>query len=54
MTPAQVVVRWHVQHGVVVIPKSAHTERLATNADIGGLTLSDEEMAALDALGQPS
>ena len=54
VTPAQVVVRWHVQHGVVVIPKSAHTERLATNADIGGLTLSDEEMAALDALGQRS
>lgn len=50
-TPAQVVVRWHLQHGVVVIPKSAHAERIRSNADVGDLVLSDEEMAALDALG---
>jgi diketogulonate reductase-like aldo/keto reductase len=49
--PAQVVVRWHVQRGIVVIPKSARPERIASNADVGELTLSDEEMAALDGLG---
>lgn len=50
-TPAQVVVRWHLQHGVVVIPKSAHDERIRANADVGGFTLGDADMAAIDALG---
>jgi diketogulonate reductase-like aldo/keto reductase len=40
-----------VQHGIVVIPKSSRHERIANNADVGELTLSDEEMAALDGLG---
>ena len=51
-TPAQVIVRWHLQHGVVVIPKSVHPERIRSNADVGGFTLSDEDMAAIDALGR--
>ena len=51
VTPAQVVLRWHVQHGVVAIPKSARRERIAANADLGGFALTDDEMAALDALG---
>jgi 2,5-diketo-D-gluconate reductase A len=49
--PAQVVVRWHLQHGVVVIPKSARRDRIVGNVDVGGFALSDDEMAAIDALG---
>jgi 2,5-diketo-D-gluconate reductase A len=52
-TPAQVIVRWHVQHGVVVIPKSQSRERIRANADVGGFTLSPEDMTALDGLGTP-
>jgi 2,5-diketo-D-gluconate reductase A len=48
--PARVVLRWHVQHGVVVIPKSGTPERIASNARLDGFVLSDEEMAAIDAL----
>ncbi len=48
--PAQVVVRWHVQHGFVVIPKSARPERIRSNADILGFSLTDDQMARLDAL----
>ena len=50
-TPAQVIVRWHLQHGVVVIPKSRNPQRIASNADVAGFELSDEDMAALDGLG---
>ena len=52
-TPAQVIIRWHLQHGVVVIPKSAHPERIRANADVDvdGFHLSDDDMAALDGLG---
>jgi 2,5-diketo-D-gluconate reductase A len=49
-TPAQVVLRWHVQHGLVVIPKSAHPQRLRENLEVFGFSLADEDMAALDAL----
>jgi 2,5-diketo-D-gluconate reductase A len=51
-TPAQVIVRWHVQHGVVVIPKSQSPERIRANADVGGFELSQDDMAALDGLGR--
>ena len=51
-TPAQVLVRWHVQHGVVVIPKSVHPERIRANADVAGFELTAEDMAALDGLGK--
>ena len=50
-TPAQVIVRWHLQHQVVVIPKSVRPERIRSNADVGGFTLTEEDMATLDALG---
>jgi diketogulonate reductase-like aldo/keto reductase len=51
-TPAQVLVRWHVQHGFVVIPRSSQPDRVRANADVGGFELSSEQMAALDALGR--
>jgi 2,5-diketo-D-gluconate reductase A len=50
VTPAQVVVRWHVDHQVVVIPKSATPERIATNFDVLGFSLSEEELARIDGL----
>jgi diketogulonate reductase-like aldo/keto reductase len=49
-TPAQVLLRWCVQHGVPVIPKSAHRERIAENAAIFDFELPDADMAELDAL----
>ena len=45
---AQVVLRWNVQRGVVVIPKSVHRERMEQNIDIWNFTLSDEDMAAIE------
>jgi 2,5-diketo-D-gluconate reductase A len=50
VTPAQVVLRWHVDHGIVVIPKSARPERIASNFDIFGFSLSPDEIARIDAL----
>lgn len=51
VTTAQVVLRWHIEHGIVVIPKSAHPERIAANIDIFGLSLGEDEVRAIDALG---
>jgi 2,5-diketo-D-gluconate reductase A len=50
-TPAQVVIRWHLEHSTVVIPKSGRPERVAANAAVGDFTLSASDVAALDALG---
>jgi 2,5-diketo-D-gluconate reductase A len=49
-TPGQVVLRWHVQLGNVVFPKSLTPERLAQNIDIWDFELSDEEMDRIGAL----
>ena len=49
--PAQVVLRWHLQHHVVAIPRSSNAERIRANAQIGDFELSREDMSALDALG---
>ena len=51
-TPAQVIVRWHLEHQVVVIPKSRQPERIRSNADVGDFSLSEEQVAALDGLGR--
>jgi 2,5-diketo-D-gluconate reductase A len=48
--PARVVLRWHVQHEIVVIPKSSTPERIATNCRIDGFQLTDDEMRAVDGL----
>ncbi|MGW3321069.1 aldo/keto reductase [Streptomyces virginiae] len=48
---AQVVLRWHLQHGNIVIPKSVTPARIRENLDVFGFELSAAEMAALDALG---
>jgi diketogulonate reductase-like aldo/keto reductase len=49
-TPAQVLLRWCLQRDIPVIAKSTHRERIEENAQIFDFTLSDEDMAALDAL----
>jgi 2,5-diketo-D-gluconate reductase A len=52
VTPAQVVIRWHLEHDVVVIPKSTNPERIAENADVFGFELSPAEVTELDSLGE--
>lgn len=49
-TTAQVMLRWHIQRGIAVIPKSTHIERMRENSDVFGFTLSDEDMQAIAAL----
>jgi 2,5-diketo-D-gluconate reductase A len=49
-TPAQTVLRWHLQKGFIVFPKSVRRERLEENLDVFGFELTDEEMAAIDAM----
>lgn len=49
-TPAQTALRFLVQQGIVVIPKSTHRERMAENIDLFDFTLTAEDMAALEAL----
>lgn len=50
VTPAQIVLRWHLDRGVVVIPKSATPERIAANFDVFGFSLDDEDVRRIDAL----
>lgn len=49
-SPAQVIIRWHLQSGTIVIPKSQTPKRIAQNADVYGFSLTDEEMQAIDAM----
>ena len=49
-TTAQVILRWHLQRGVVVIPKSTHIERMQENLNVFDFTLCDEDMAKIAAL----
>jgi 2,5-diketo-D-gluconate reductase A len=48
VSAAQVVLRWHVQHGIIVIPKSVHRARIRENLDIFSFSLSAEAMRTLD------
>jgi diketogulonate reductase-like aldo/keto reductase len=51
-TPAQVLVRWALEHGLVVIPKSVRPERIRENADVYRFALGPQDLAALDALDE--
>ncbi len=50
VTPAQVVLRWHLEHGITVIPKSAHPDRIKSNFDLFSFSLTPEEVARVDRL----
>jgi 2,5-diketo-D-gluconate reductase A len=50
VTPAQVVLRWHLELGITVIPKSARPERIKSNLDLFGFSLTPEEVARLNRL----
>ncbi len=52
--PGQVILRWQVQLGAVPIPKSASPARQRENLDVFGFELTDDEMAAITALGRPA
>lgn len=51
-TVAQVLIRWQLQHGVVVIPKSSHAERILENADVFDFEIAPDDMARIDALNE--
>ena len=51
-TPAQVVIRWNIQHDVVVIPKSVTPHRIEENLDVWNFELSDNQMERIDQLNQ--
>ena len=51
-TPAQVVLRWHLQQGVAAIPKSGNPGRIAENLSVSGFTLTDDERARISALAR--
>ena len=53
VTTGQVILRWHVQLGSLPIPKSADPERRRQNLDVFGFELTDDEIAAISALGEP-
>ena len=50
VTPAQVVLRWHLERGIVVIPKSGNPERIRSNLDLWSFDLTDDELAVIDGL----
>jgi 2,5-diketo-D-gluconate reductase A len=52
VTPARAVLRWHLQLGNVVIPKSVTPERIRSNFDIFGFELADDDVAAISALDE--
>ena len=51
-TPAQIGLRWAIQKGISVIPKSVHPERIASNGNIFDFTIEDEDMAIIDTLDE--
>ena len=50
VTPAQVVLRWQLAHNITAIPKSSHPDRIKSNFDLFGFSLTPEEVATLDRL----
>ena len=51
-TPAQMLIRWSLQHGLVVIPKSIHEDRIRENSQVFDLQLGQEDMKLLDSLNE--
>lgn len=54
VSPAQVLIRWHVQQGLIVIPKSVHPERIAQNLDVFGFALTPDDMTRIAGLDDGS
>jgi diketogulonate reductase-like aldo/keto reductase len=54
MSPAQVILRWHIENGTIIIPKSVHVDRQRENLNLFSFELSDEEHRLIDALDGPS
>lgn len=52
-TPAQVIIRWHLQEGLVAIPKSTHVERIRDNLDVFGFELDEADMGRIAGLDKP-
>ena len=50
VTPAQVVLRWHLAHDIIVIPKSVHPDRIRENFDLDGFALTDADIESIDAI----
>lgn len=50
VSPAQVVLRWHLEHDIVILPRSSRRERIAGNFDLDGFDLTKEDVTAIDAL----
>jgi D-xylose reductase len=51
-TPAQIVLRWGVQRGTAVVPKTVHPRRLIENLEVGGFSLTEEEASAISGLNR--
>jgi len=52
VAPAQVVLRWHLEHGITIIPKSVHPDRIAANFDLFGFSLEPDQVARIDSLSR--
>ena len=50
--PAQLLVRWSLQHGYVPLPKSVTKERIAANGDVGGFEIDEQDMQEMDGLDE--
>jgi len=51
-TPAQIMIRWGLQHGLIIIPKSIKSERIVENSQVFDFVISEGDMATLDALNE--
>ena len=51
-SPAQLMIRWGIEHGLVVIPKSTREERIRENSQVFDFDISDDDMRSLDSLDE--